>query len=54
MKPDAGSEEFVFNGIDLDTGEYLTPPVPLSELAENIRGAAPRRARGRAAAAPPG
>lgn len=37
MNPDAGGEELVFNGVDLDTGEYLTPPVPLSELAENIR-----------------
>jgi hypothetical protein len=37
MSPDAGSEELIFNGVDLDTGEYLTPPVPLSKLAENVR-----------------
>jgi hypothetical protein len=37
MNADAGSKELVFNGVDLDTGEYLTPPVPLSELAEKIR-----------------
>jgi hypothetical protein len=54
MSPDAGSEELIFNGVDLDTGEYLTPPVPLSKLAENVRArAAGGRARGRAAAAPP-
>ena len=37
MGPGADSEEAVFNGVDLDTGRYLTPPVRLSELAENIR-----------------
>jgi hypothetical protein len=37
MNPDTGSEDLVFNGVDLGTGEYLTPPLPLCELAENIR-----------------
>jgi hypothetical protein len=37
MNPDANSEELVLNGIDLDTGKYHTPPVPLGELARSIR-----------------
>jgi hypothetical protein len=41
MNPDAGGEELVLNGVDLDTGEYLSPPVPLGEVAENIRAEQP-------------
>jgi len=35
------SDKLVFNGIDVDTGEYLTPPVPVGELAEMIRAERP-------------
>lgn len=41
MRPEADSGELVFNGIDLDTGKYLTPPVRLSQLAEDIRAEQP-------------
>jgi hypothetical protein len=34
-------ELLVFNGIDADTGEYLTPPTSLADLAGGIRGERP-------------
>jgi hypothetical protein len=41
MNADTGADELVFKRVDLDTGEYLTPPVPVGELAENIRSEQP-------------
>lgn len=36
--PDIPEDEFIFNGVDADTGSYLFPRTPLDRVASAARG----------------